>query len=182
MLGRELNPVLRNKFNWVLSLNRMVKWLGLTPWRSQLEFLLLFLQTVSLSFSRSHMTNKVKVRSARDTDIFQLSWSRWSARRHGSGVLFLKGAQHPFPLQNITDWETENNLSEVGETFYYSHPPRADSICINMGNRASGNGEDTDESSPSQMILRTDDHLFKEFYSPLFIYCPSKKIKVYCRK
>lgn len=78
--------------------------------------------------------------------------------------------------------EIENNLTEVGEAFYYSHPQRADSICIKMGNRASENSEDTDESSLSQMILRTDDHLFKESYSPLFISCPSKKIKVYHRK
>lgn len=123
MLDRELNAVLRNKFNWVLPLNRMVKWLGLTPWRSQLEFLLLFLQTVSLSFSRSHMTNKVKVTSARNSDNFQLSWSWWSAKRHGAGILLLKGAAS----FSITEHHRLGNRKQSlrsGRDFLLLTPPR----------------------------------------------------------
>lgn len=86
------------------------------------------------------------------------------------GILLLKGAA-PF---SITEHHRLGNKKQShrreGETFYYSHPQRADSMCINMGNRASENSEDTDESSWSQMVLGTDNHLFKGFYSLSFYF------------
>lgn len=92
--------------------------------------------------------------------IILICW--WSAKRHGSGILLLSAAL--FYSIECHRLGNRKQLHRSGKDILLLRPWKVDSICINLGKRAS---EDTDESLQSQMILRTDGDLFKESYPPL---------------